>query len=77
MGRVRLQREHEKQFYETVAHELKTPLAIVAGHAHVVATTHDPEIKSQSLLVLEKTIETTSTQINQLICLSSLVIAIG
>ncbi len=72
LGRVRLQREHEKQFYETVAHELKTPLAIVAGHAHVVATTHDPEIKSQSLLVLEKTIETTSTQINQLICLSSL-----
>lgn len=72
LGRVRYQREHEKQFYETVAHELKTPLAIVAGHAHVVATSSDQAVRQQSLRVLEKTIETLSTQINQLICLSSL-----
>lgn len=72
LGRVRRQREHEKQFYETVAHELKTPLAIVAGHAHVVATNGDQAVRQQSLRVLERTIETLSTQINQLICLSSL-----
>jgi len=72
LGRFRLQREHEKQFYETVAHELKTPLAVIAGHAHIVAMNDDPEVKLQSLQVLEKTIEATSTQINQLICLSSL-----
>ncbi len=72
LDRVRSQREHEKQFYETVAHELKTPLAIIAGHAHIVAMNDDPEIKLQSLQVLEKTIDATSTQINQLICLSSL-----
>lgn len=72
LERVRLQREHEKQFYETVAHELKTPLAVIAGHAHVVATNDDPALKFQSLRVLEKTVEGLSTQINQLICLSSL-----
>lgn len=72
LGRVRRQREHEKQFYETVAHELKTPLAIVAGHAHVIATSGDQAVRLQSLRVLEKTIEALSTQINQLICLSSL-----
>lgn len=72
LGRVRRQREHEKRFYETVAHELKTPLAIVAGHAHVVATNADQAVRLQSLRVLEKTIEALSTQINQLICLSSL-----
>ena len=70
--RAQRQREHEKQFYETVAHELKTPLAILAGHAHVVATTDDPALKSQSLKVLEKSVEGLSTQINQLICLSTL-----
>lgn len=72
LQRVRLQREHEKQFYETVAHELKTPLAIIAGHAHVVATNDDPTLKCQSLKVLEKSVEGLSTQINQLICLSTL-----
>jgi two-component system sensor histidine kinase QseC len=72
LQRARRQREHEKQFYETVAHELKTPLAIIAGHAHVVATTDDPALKSQSLKVLEKSVEGLSTQINQLICLSTL-----
>lgn len=72
LQRVRLQREHEKQFYETVAHELKTPLAIIAGHAHVVATNDDPTLRCQSLKVLEKSVEGLSTQINQLICLSTL-----
>jgi two-component system sensor histidine kinase QseC len=72
LQRARWQREHEKQFYETVAHELKTPLAIIAGHAHVVATTDDPALKSQSLKVLEKSVEGLSAQINQLICLSTL-----
>lgn len=72
LRRVQMQREHEKQFYETVAHELKTPLAIIAGHAHVVATNDDPSLKRQSLQVLEKSVEGLSTQINQLICLSTL-----
>ncbi|MFT3858389.1 MAG: ATP-binding protein [Aquabacterium sp.] len=72
LGRVRQQRAHEKQFYETVAHELKTPLAVIAGHAHAVALNTDQATKLQSLRVLERTIETVSTQINQLICLSSL-----
>lgn len=72
LRRARMQREHEKQFYETVAHELKTPLAIIAGHAHVVATTDDPALKWQSLKVLEKSVEGLSTQIDQLICLSTL-----
>jgi signal transduction histidine kinase len=72
LDRVRMQRAHEKQFYETVAHELKTPLAIIAGHAHVVATNDDPTLKGQSLQVLEKAVAGLSAQINQLICLSSL-----
>ena len=59
-----------------MAHELKMGLAIVAGYALRWQQPMTRKSKSQSLLVLEKTIET-STQINQLICLSSLVIAIG
>lgn len=72
LGAARQQRAHEKQFYETVAHELKTPLAVIAGHAHVITTSDDQAVRQQSQRVLERTIEAVSAQINQLICLSSL-----
>lgn len=72
LGRARHQREREQAFVQDAAHELKTPLAVVAAQAHVLATAPHPQARAQALQALEQGVERASHQVSQLLALAAL-----
>ncbi len=72
LGRARHQREREQAFVQDAAHELKTPLAVVAAQAHVLATAPHPQARAQALQALEQGVQRASHQVSQLLALAAL-----
>lgn len=72
LGRARSQREAEQTFVQDVAHELKTPLAVVAAQAHVLAFASDDAQRTAALRLLERGVQRASHQVTQLLTLAAL-----
>lgn len=72
LDRARQQRETEKAFVQDAAHELKTPLAVVAAQAHALATAQDAAQRAAAQQALERGVQRASHQVNQLLTLAAL-----
>jgi signal transduction histidine kinase len=72
MERSRRQRDLELSFVQDAAHELKTPLAVVAAQAHVLAHAQDDVQRHAALNALESGVQRASHQVNQLLTLAAL-----
>lgn len=72
LERARQQHEREQAFVQDAAHELKTPLAVVAAQAHVLATAPNDENRSTALRALEQGVQRASHQVSQLLTLAAL-----
>lgn len=72
LERSRRQRALEQSFVQDAAHELKTPLAVVAAQAHVLATAPDEAHRKVALQALEQGVNRASHQVTQLLSLAAL-----
>lgn len=72
LARARHQREAEQTFVQDAAHELKTPLAVVAAQAHVLASAQRQDERRAALQALEQGVNRASHQVNQLLALAGL-----
>lgn len=72
LERARRQRDAEQAFVQDAAHELKTPLAVVAAQAHVLAAAQDGAQRTTALQALEQGVQRASHQVNQLLTLAAL-----
>lgn len=72
LDRARRQRDAEQAFVQDAAHELKTPLAVVAAQAHVLAGAQDDAQRGAALQALEQGVQRASHQVNQLLTLAAL-----
>lgn len=72
LDRSRHQRELEQSFVQDAAHELKTPLAVVAAQAHVLAHARDEAQRQAAQRALEQGVQRASHQVNQLLMLAAL-----
>jgi two-component system, OmpR family, sensor histidine kinase QseC len=68
--RERLSRE--RAFVQDAAHELRTPLAVMAAQAHAMAHTEDADARAQSQAHLENAIERASHVSSQLLSLAAM-----
>lgn len=72
LERSRHQRTLEQSFVQDAAHELKTPLAVVAAQAHVLAHARDEAQRRTAQQALEQGVQRASHQVNQLLTLAAL-----
>lgn len=72
LERARRRRDTEQAFVQDAAHELKTPLAVVAAQAHVLAGAQDGAQRATALQALEQGVQRASHQVNQLLTLAAL-----
>lgn len=72
LERSRHQRALEQSFVQDAAHELKTPLAVVAAQAHVLAHAPDEAQRRGALQALEAGVQRASHQVSQLLMLAAL-----
>jgi two-component system, OmpR family, sensor histidine kinase QseC len=64
--------ERERAFVQNAAHELRTPLAVVAAQAHVLVNAVDGEQKQLALSALELAVTRASRLVQQLLILATL-----
>ena len=75
LARLRHKMENEKAFVANAAHELRTPLAVIAAQAHVLGNaTTDPE-RREAQHQMETTLERASHLIHQLLLLERMEMA--
>ncbi len=70
--KLRARLERERAFVQDAAHELRTPLAVMAAQAHALARSEDAATRTQSLVHLEQAIERASHLSSQLLSLAAM-----
>ncbi|WIT12956.1 ATP-binding protein [Paucibacter sediminis] len=71
LGRLRLQRERERRFVQEAAHELRTPLAVIAAQAHVLRQAETEAEREQAARALEGAVTRAAHLSQQLLTLAS------
>jgi two-component system sensor histidine kinase QseC len=64
--------QSERGFVQDAAHELRTPLAVMAAQAHALTSASDPQQQQQARVELERAIERASHLVHQLLTLARL-----
>ena len=64
--------QSERGFVQDAAHELRTPLAVMAAQAHALAAESDPQRRAQARVALEHAIARASHLVHQLLTLARL-----
>ncbi len=72
LARARQHLEHERALTHNTAHELRTPLAVVAAHAHALATAPDAAAAEVARQGIERGVHRTSHLAEQLLTLARL-----
>ncbi len=72
LDRVRRQLAHERTLMHDTAHELRTPLAVVAAQAHALVHAPDPEAREAALQGLQRGVQRSSHLVEQLLSLARL-----
>jgi two-component system sensor histidine kinase QseC len=72
LTKVRHSLQRERQLVQDAAHELRTPLAVMAAQAHVLCHAADQEERAQAATALERAIQRGSHLVHQLLTLAAL-----
>jgi two-component system, OmpR family, sensor histidine kinase QseC len=64
--------QSERGFVQDAAHELRTPLAVMAAQAHVLVSTREPALQQTARVELERAIQRASHLVHQLLTLARL-----
>lgn len=72
LARARLSVDHERTLTHSTAHELRTPLAVIAAQAHALATAPDAAAAEAARLGIERGVQRTSHLVEQLLTLAGL-----
>ncbi len=64
--------QSERGFVQDAAHELRTPLAVMAAQAHALVSAHDPALEQTARYELERAVERASHLVHQLLTLARL-----
>lgn len=72
LQRLRLRQERERAFVHEAAHELRTPLAVVATQAHALVQATDPASRAVAAAALQQAIARSAHLSRQLLDLASL-----
>jgi two-component system, OmpR family, sensor histidine kinase QseC len=72
LARARQHLEHERELTHNTAHELRTPLAVVAAQAHALATAPDAAAAEVARQGIERGVQRTSHLVEQLLTLARL-----
>ena len=72
LARARQHLDHERTLTHNTAHELRTPLAVVAAHAHALATTSDGAAAEVAREGIARGVQRTSHLVEQLLTLAGL-----
>ena len=72
LARARQHLEHERTLTHNTAHELRTPLAVVAAQAHALATAPDVAAAEAARQGIERGVQRTSHLVEQLLTLAGL-----
>ena len=72
LARLRLQRDRERAFVQDAAHELRTPMAVVAAQAHLLANAASPAERAQAAEALDAALQRASHLSRQLLTLATL-----
>jgi len=72
LARARRHLEHERSLTHNTAHELRTPLAVLAAQAHALATATDAAAAEQARQGIARGVQRTSHLVEQLLTLAGL-----
>jgi two-component system sensor histidine kinase QseC len=72
LAQLRQRVQREQAFVQDAAHELRTPMAVIATQAHLLSHAADGEQRAQAVQALEQAIERSSHLSGQLLALAAL-----
>jgi len=72
LAQLRQHVQRERAFVQDAAHELRTPMAVIAAQAHVLAHTPDPDERQQAGSALDQALDRASHLSRQLLDLAAL-----